>query len=427
MTQQRRSRAARNGIFAIAVAGALVLAGCSGSTGNSDDTKDTQQFSLAFPVSNKVETGYEKLAKKYMDANPDVKITINDLPGESYDQAIRTQLQAGNASDVLVSAPGVGQAYSLVTLAKAGLLAPLDDTAKKLIPAGADSQFVVDGKTYGQALDISFVGNIFNEMPGVAYPTDLAGMLSACSDLKTQGKSLFVIAGSVPANTGIMAVTIAATRVYANDPDWNDKRIAGDVTFADSAGWKDTLDTIVQLNKAGCFQKGAEGAGFDAITNGLTRGDALSMFGPSGAATEINTAAGGHAKFAVQAFPPASSSDAAYGIASSTFSYSISANSKNKVAAQKFLDWMAQPEQSKAFADAQGTLPAAGYGDLDLADSVYAPVEKVLKGGAFTPMPNTSWPQAAVYDALGSGVQGLLTGQKTVDQVLASMDAAWGN
>ena len=84
------------------------FAGCSGSTGNSDDTKDTQQFSLAFPVSNKVETGYEKLAKKYMDENPDVKITINDLPGESYDQAIRTQLQAGNASDVFVSAPGVG-------------------------------------------------------------------------------------------------------------------------------------------------------------------------------------------------------------------------------------------------------------------------------------------------------------------------------
>ena len=31
----------------------------------------------------------------------------------------------------------------------------------------------------------------------------------------------------------------------------------------------------------------------------------------------------------------------------------------------------------------------------------------------------------AVYDALGTGVQGLLTGQSTVETVLKSMDTAW--
>lgn len=428
MTQQRRSRIVRTGILAATTAGALILAGCSGSTdgGSTDSQKDTKEFSLAFGISNDVTTGYQLLAEQYMKENPDVKITINTLPGESYGQTIRTQLQSGNASDVFVSSPGTGQPTSVITLAEAGLIAPLDDTATSLIPAGSESQFVVDGKTYAQALDIAFVGNVFNTMPGVEYPTDLESMLDTCKSLAADGQSLFIVAGSIGANTGIMAQTIAATRVYAETPDWDAQRVAGDVTFADSDGWKETLETIVELNDAGCFQSGVEGAGFDAITNGLTQGKGLSMFGPSGAATEINKAADGHASFAVEAFPAEKTSDKQFAIASSNYSYSISANSKNKVAAQKFLDWMAEPEQSKALADDQGTLPVSGLEDLDLTGTVYEPVEDILKSGDYTPLPNSQWPNAAVYDALGAGVQGLFTGQKTVDQVLADMDAAWG-
>jgi len=428
MTQQRRSRIVRTGILAATTAGALILAGCSGSTGDGDSgsSEDTKQFSIAFPISNSVETGYESLAKKYMEENPDVKITINALPGETYPQTMRTQLQAGNASDIFMSAPGSGQGTSIITLAESGLIKPMGDTATELIPAGSESLFVVDGKTYGQALDIAFVGNNFNTMPGVEYPKDLDSLLQTCKDLAADGQTLFVVAGSVPANAGIMAQAIAATRVYAEDPTWDAKRIAGDTTFADSDGWHETLETIVELYDAGCFQPGVEGAGFDAITNGLTQGSALAMFGPSGTATEINTAAQGHASFVVEAFPGVDADDKPFAIASSNYAYSVAASSKNTVAVEKFLDWMAEPEQAKEFSDHQGTLPVSGIEDLDLDGTVYEPVEDILKAGSFVPLPNSTWPDAAVYDALGMGVQGLFTGQKTVDQVLADMDAAWG-
>lgn len=427
MAQQRRFRMIRNGVIAATASGALLLAGCSGSTsgGDADNTEDTQEFSLAFPISNSVETGYETLAKKYMEENPDVKITINALPGESYPQTIRTQLQAGNASDIFVSAPGTGQSYSVVTLAEAGLIKPLGDTATSVIPAGSENQFVVDGKTYGQALDIAFVGNNFNTKPGVEYPADLDGVLSTCKDLAADGQSLFVVAGSIPANAGIMAQAIAATRVYADDPEWDAKRIAGETTFADSDGWKLTLETVLEMFDAGCFQAGVEGAGFDAITNGLTQGSALAMFGPSGTATEINTAAQGNATFVVEAFPGINADDEPFAIASSNYAYSVAASSKNTVAVEKFLEWTAEPEQAKELADDKGTLPVSGIEDLDLTGTVYEPVADILKSGAYVPLPNSQWPDAAVYDALGMGVQGLLTGQKTVDQVLADMDAAW--
>ncbi|MFT4214272.1 MAG: ABC transporter substrate-binding protein [Microbacterium sp.] len=427
MTQHRRSRLLRAGILAVTTASALTLAGCSGTGGDTEATQeDTNEFSLAFPVDNDVTTAYETLAEQYMDENPDVTITINGLPGETYAQTIRTQLQAGNASDVFVTSPGTGQVYSVVTLAEAGLLAPLGDTATSLIPAGSESQFIVEDETYGQALDIAFVGNIFNDMSGVTYPTDLSGLLSTCEDLAADGQSLFVVAGSVAASPAIMALTVAATRVYAEDPEWNDERLAGEVTFADSEGWKETLETISQMYDAGCFQDGVEGAGYDAITEELTAGTALSMFGPSSVATEINTAAQGYANFVIEAFPAESASDQQFAYASANYSYSIAAGSKNKVAAQEFLDWMAEPEQSKAFADGRGSLPVSGIEDLDLSETIYAPVADLLTSGDYMPVPNSSWPEAAVFDALGAGVQGLFTGQKTVDQVLQELDTAWG-
>lgn len=428
MSQHRRFRMIRLGAIAATAAGALILAGCSGSGASPADTQqDTHKFALAFPVSNQVKTSYQVLAEKYMKEHAGVTITFNGLPGESYAQTIRTQLQGGNASDVFFSAPGSGEAYSILPLAKAGLIVPLGETATSLIPRGSESGFVVDGKTYGQAMDIEFVGNVFNTMPGVAYSSDFQGMLDTCKTLAAEKKSLFIVAGSVPANTTLMAQAIAATRVYAKDPNWDAKRIAGKVTFAGSQGWKDTLKTILTMKDAGCFQAGVEGAGFDAITNGLTQGAGLSMFGPGSVAAEINAAAQGHAKFVIEAFPAAKASDKRFALASSTFAFSIAASSKNKVAAQKFLDWMAQPAQAKALADDKGTLPVSGIKGLNLDGTPYSEVEDILKSGDYTPWPASMWPNAGVSDALGTGVQGLFTGQKTVDQVLADMDSAWGN
>jgi raffinose/stachyose/melibiose transport system substrate-binding protein len=96
-----------------------------------------------------------------------------------------------------------------------------------------------------------------------------------------------------------------------------------------------------------------------------------------------------------------------------------------KASAQTFLDWLAEPEQAQQFADLSGFVPISGA-TPDNVNAVYEPIGELLETGAFTGLPNATWPNPAVYDTLGVGVQGLLTGQKTVDQVLEEMDAAWG-
>ena len=95
-----------------------------------------------------------------------------------------------------------------------------------------------------------------------------------------------------------------------------------------------------------------------------------------------------------------------------------------KASAQAFLDWVAEPEKAQHFAELSGAVPITGIDAETLAPS-YEPIGDLLASSSYTIVPNSTWPNPAVYDALGAGVQGLLTGQKTVDQVLDEMDAAW--
>ncbi|KAA9105084.1 ABC transporter substrate-binding protein [Microbacterium rhizomatis] len=430
MTQHRGSRALRIGAIAIPVAGALILAGCSGSSsGGTSSAANTNEFSLTYATSNNVESPFEVLVKEYEKANPDVKITLNPQPNDTYGDTLRTQLQAGNASDVLETEAGSGQTRSVIPLAQAGFLAPLDDAATALIPAGTESLFGIDGTTYGLPLTISYAGIVYNEVAAKAagiteFAKDWTTLKSQCQSAAAAGKTLFVLAGSTVPNAGITASIIAATRVYAETPDWNQQRLDNKVTFADSQGWKDTLQTVKDMYDAGCFQAGAEGAGFDAITTGMSTGANVGFFGPLGSATELQKAAPDQ-KFVAQSFPPATSKDKAYGVASPTYSLAINKASKNSVAAAAFLDWIAQPAQAGIFADAAGSLPISGLSDLDLSTTIYSAVADELNNGDYTPLANTNWPNASVYDALATGVQGLLTGQSTVDSVLASMDTAW--
>ncbi|WP_344090010.1 ABC transporter substrate-binding protein [Microbacterium deminutum] len=425
MTQHRRSRVIRTGVFAAVAAGALILAGCSGTGGGgSSSAGGKEEFSLAYGVVNSATTtSFKALAEAYMHENPNVTITLNEIPNDSYAQTLTTQLNAGNASDVFQTGPGSGQGSSILTLQKAGLIAPVP-AGTNVIPAGSESQFQVDGKTYGVALGLTYVGGILNDTTantaGVTYPTDWDTLISDCKSIAGGGKSLYALAGAMAPNTGLTALILSATRVYADNPNWNQDRTDGKTTFAGSQGWKDTLQAIVDMNKAGCFQKGVEGAGFDAITNGLLQGTALAAFVPSGAAADLNRQAPDQ-KFSIQTVPPAPGGKD-FGIVGADYAISLNKAAKNADAANKFLDWAASDAGQKVFADAAGSVPIGS----DLSKTIYAPVADIINNGDYVPLPLTGWPNPGVYDALGSGVQGLLTGQKSVDDVLKAMDTAWG-
>lgn len=432
MSQLSTSRHFRWCLLATSVAGVLVLAGCSGSGddgggGGGDSTADPEAtgFSIMVAAANDADDYYEQLAVEYAES-AGIEIEVIPYPSDAYNTQLTTQLQAGNAADMMILSPGTGQPISVITLADAGFLEPLGETSASILPVGSEVQFQIDGETYAQPTALTPVGMVFNvtagDEVGVEYPETYEDLLEACATARDGGKTFSVLAGGVPFNTGLFAQLIAATRVYAENPDWNEQRTAGDVTFADS-GWRDVLEDVVEMNDSGCFQDGAAGGTFDNITAGLGGGTALTASVPGSAAASISTATGSDLN--VQAFPPADGQEP-FTLTGANYAWGINASSDDavKASAQAFLDWAAEPENAQHFAEISGAVPITGIDAATLLPS-YEPIGELLSTGAYTSIPNSAWPNPAVYDTLGAGVQGLLTGQMTVDQVLEEMDAAW--
>jgi raffinose/stachyose/melibiose transport system substrate-binding protein len=413
----------------VALAGVSVAACSSASAGSGSSASEPQTITFAYNNSSGTEHYYQDAAAAYEKAHPGVKITFQQLPAESYATAIATRVEGGNAPDVFVAESGTGQADSIQPFAKAGLLLPLTDPALKaeLTPAGL-SQFQYNGKIYAVSLGSAVNGIVYNDQLAKASGVTLTAnstfsdVLQACATAKAKGKALFGLAGSAAPNTGILALEIATSSVYGPDPNWNTQRAANKVTFANTPGWAAALNAIVQLYKAGCFQPGAQSAGFDALTNGSARGQLFGFFAPSGAAHDINVASGGHVNLVALPFPAPSGTT--YASVSSDTSIAGNAHTKSPKLVASFLAYLASPAGQKILASGSGYFPV-GTTDVSTLSAPYKPVAAMITSRQYRNYPAIDWANGKIYTDLGTGVQGLLTGQATVQQVLQQMDSDW--
>src|SRR5262249_50266589 len=107
-------------------------------------------------------------------------------------------------------------------------------------------------------------------------------------------------------------------------------------------------------------------------------------------------------------------------------SYSVNAHSSAQAqqAAQNFIDFIARTAQTKLYAEATGGLTQDQFvrNRLPKDESDFSPVIAQQK---YVPAPVYSWGNANVVLALEQNAIGVITGQRSIDDVLKAMDAAW--
>ena len=429
MTQSRSSRRILAGL-SIPIAAGLLLAGCSGS-GTSTE-KEPQTITFAFGATNDQDkVAYTTLSQAFEKQNKGVTVTPQNLPTQSYATAISTRVQGGNAPDTFYGEGGTGQSDSIIPFAKAGQLLALTDPAiKSALPSDQANLWTYNGKVYGVPLGSQANGVIFNndlaKSIGVKIDASstLDDVITQCGVARSKGKTVYGLAGSTYQNTGILAVALATSTVYGPNPSWNADRLKNKVTFAGTKGWTTALTSIKRMYDAGCFQDGSTSAGFDALTNGATSGSILGFFAPSAAAQQIMVAAGGHVTLEV--LPVAAPKGTkTYLSLSADQSLAASAKTKSPKLAADFLKYVISAKGQAEYAKATGTIPISAGSSTTLLPQ-YVGLKDMLGAKATRGYAPTEWTNAKVYTDLGNGVQGILTGQMTVKQVLQQMDTDWG-
>jgi raffinose/stachyose/melibiose transport system substrate-binding protein len=406
------------------------VAACAVAVGVSARPQSRQQsvtLQLLWPTA--YENAWSIMIGNFNRVYPNIKIETTFVPIANYFALLQTQLQSGSGPDLFATRPGIGQNGSVQLYAQGSYVADLSGRpwANRVLPA-AKSGITYNGKTVAYSLDLLVQGLIYDRDAfarlGLKLPRNFGELLSMCQRVAATGKVPIAFpAGSITYDQ-VMGIARAISVVYTVNPKFNERRAGGAVTFSTSPAWRRALQSVIDMKNAGCFGPAPAATQPAQAVTQFVNGDALTIFGPSLLSGQI-AALKPSLDIGVFPIPPDRQTYTVVPISANDL-ISANARSSHLNEAKTFIDFLARPKQNSVWSKATGTIAP-----WDARNGVVPPALKedaaLFKQGKIIIGPQQDWPNPSVYSvALAQGVQGLLTGQKTVAQTLQDMDRAWG-
>jgi raffinose/stachyose/melibiose transport system substrate-binding protein len=415
-------------VLAVTVVAALALtAGCSGQ-GNAASTGDADSGTLTVLWREGQADGLKAVIAEFEKQNPDATVEVTYAEGDAYLAAIRTQLQAGTAPDVLHVWPGNGNVAATIPLAENGSLMDLSDEpwvdslSEEIAPY---TQY--DGKTYSFPSTLSIIGAVYNNAAlaasGLEIPETWSDVIQFCEDARDQGTVAFSVGLTSTHESQFISYALYPQLVQGPDPDLDERIAAGETTFADS-GWKEALDKNVEMAEAGCFNDSAQGADMFEASRIMSEGESIGMVTIGQYMPIIN-----NPDLTLAPLPGSDDpTESRIAVAPST-SAAVNAKAKNPALAKAFVAFLATPEMNELFecntAGGIGSLPTVVEGAGKCDDSPFdVTAVQFLEEGRTGGFPDQTWPSPDVQMALQLGMQEAVFGGRTVDSVLQDMNDA---
>jgi raffinose/stachyose/melibiose transport system substrate-binding protein len=409
----------------VALAGAMLVLGLG--AGDALPAK-TDAVTISMVATASAQPAYSVLIANFERVYPNITVNVTYANATILDQLVVTELAAGSAPDILATAPGCGTVNAVCDLAKAGYLAPLVNApwAKRSLPD------VISQDKYGAGLfaftpSVSlsgvFTNNALFTKLGLKVPQTFAQLLDLCQKAKTDGTTAVIQNAS---SFKFLVYDLATADLYGQDKQWTAELKAGKATFDGTAAWHTTLQDIIDMNEAGCFEPGLTGTTTGTGEALFAQGQGLMIADDSGMKGEID-ADDPQFPYSFALFPGGTTSSQTRTFITAPQSLAVNAHSSTQAqaAAQTFVDFVARPKQDALYAQIGGGLAQYEFLKGQLPSFMSASFAPVVNSREYVMNPQETWWNAAVLTALQTYQIGLITGQSTIDQILNAMDAAW--
>jgi raffinose/stachyose/melibiose transport system substrate-binding protein len=409
-----------NSVWALAVP----LAAASIATAQPAEAAESASLKLA--ALSSYQAGFDKLIEAFEAEYPNIDIQATYYEaGQAYATTIPTQFAGGSGTDLVFVLAGRARPYSVTPFAAAGYLADLSGAgwvASMYEPT--KSLYEYDGAVRARDLGIaplallSYSKAYFAEN-NIAVPTTFDELLGVCKDIAAKGKIPIAWAGGSAVVNANNVATLAGSTALADDPDWLAKRAAGEVTFAESEGWRRAVQHLADMIAGGCFSPGASGVPLAEMVTQFATGQSAMMFTSGILNGQVLQQA---PDLDIGLFPPPGDvAEDTRVIVQPAGGMAVWTEAANAEAANTFLDFISREDQATVFARASQVIsPAeATAGNLP---GLYADLKSYFDNGQILSDPTAVWPNTDMNSNFGESLQGLFTGQKTVDDVLADMD-----
>jgi raffinose/stachyose/melibiose transport system substrate-binding protein len=410
-----------------ALTAAVLLTACS-SNASSPAGSSGGYLRIAAPASEKI--AMDAVVAAFKKANPGTDVVLTYADSDPYQSTLRTQLTSGTAPDVFFAWPGNGNPGAIAVLAPQGYLEDLSAQPwVKQVPAGIRPVTQVAAKTYILPVTYTGIGAIYNKkaLAEVAKPEPKtwSQVLELCDAAKSKGKVAFALGDQTPWVTQMVDYALVATTVYAKDPDFSAQQAAGSAHFAGS-GWKTAMDKFLEMNERGCFSKDPVGTSVDTANQQVGTGKAVAAVQVLAVTGQIRDTAPEGTEFGMFPLPATDNPDDTRVPGAAGGAYAVNAKSKKKALADKFIEFLAEPQNMNLYASKDSAAPALPNASFK-ADPTFAPLLSYQSQNKTVPFMDQLWPNAKVQQVHLTGVQQLLTGKTTPDSLLKQMDTTYKN
>ncbi|NJC70720.1 extracellular solute-binding protein [Planosporangium thailandense] len=437
------TRLLRGGVAAAAAA-LLALAGCGGGGGNGSGSAPAPQLNLTGEKSGKLTIVtkfadpqyapyFVEITKAYQAANPKVTIDLQQVGDQPYKDKIRVLSAANQLPDIYFSWAG-DFANKFV---RAGLAADLSsvigpDTAwgKTFAPASLKA-FSDSGKYYGMPIDLDGKYLVYNKTAfakaGIDNPpATFEDLLTDCGKLKAAGYTPIAFGNQY----GWPAIHFI-TQLNAYDVPGD--QLAKDYNPKTGAFTDQRYVTALQQFKSladTCSNSGANGLAHEAAQANLVSGKAAMQYMES-LEFKVMTVAGGAPKetadnWSFMRLPPSSSAAGdTKALTGAPDGFMVNAKSKQAALAVDFLKFFSNQENASKMVKELGWLsPVSGSVTNDNAFPQLVDTLKDMNEASQFAIWLDTVTQATVADAYLSGVEGMLSGDKTPEQVMKGVQDA---
>jgi len=420
-------RRRRAGVVVAGLSAVLALSACSGSPGSS--TTDSTAGPGDKPVlkvygwkgSDTEPANISEINAAFSAAHPEIDLQYEFVPAnDTYIQRVQPELLAGQGADVIMTDP-----TKVADWGKAGYLMDLSDSSWVGSMRGEVIPFAsYESKVYAAPTEIIPIG-LFANMDQLskiglsAVPQTFPEFQAAMSKLQDAGLTPLALPNKAGYTAAWALQAIAATRVYQDNPDWDEQFMDGKVSFED---WRSSIEQLMSLEKDGYIDFKNE-LGVDEWANGAFDFAAgKSTFFMQGAWSAAGIQDAGLTNFQIAPWP---GGDAGTEPSNNMFvgvMWSVNANTKVADAAKAYVDFWADAKNALPFLESEHAL-SPWQGGVNPDDPITAPTLKAFEAGRNRYLANTTWYTWDGEKTMESDLQSLQLGQMSVDQFIADMDA----
>lgn len=417
-------RTIRTVVSALAVAALAGASACGSSSGGGSGSGGNVTLRLMALAS--AQPGLDKVIQAWTTAHPETKIQANYLPsGDTYNTTVSTQFSGGNGADLVWLISGHASPISTQVFAKSGYLADLtNESWVGTMYAPTKPLYQYEDKVYLRDLGMSPLAIVnYNKeyfaQNNLQLPQTFAQFLDLCRAVAAKGMTPVSWGAATQAVNANDLAVLAGNTVFSTNPNWLPDAVAGKTTFSQTAGWREAVQQIADMKAAKCFSPGVGGVALTQMISDFADGKTAMMFTYGGLVGNVLQQ---KPSMQVGMFPmPAADAANTRITVQAAGGLGINAKTKNLSQAKEFLDFVSAPEQQVTLAKLNNLISPAAAVSGNLS-GMYADIKPYFADNKVLADPTAQWPNTSHNTNTGASVQGLFTGQKSVDEVLADMD-----